>query len=37
LAADADVPVTAEGSALVIDLGRLPLDPVMTTLRLDRR
>lgn len=37
LAAGADVPVTSEGDALRLDLGRLPRDPVMTTLRLDAR
>ena len=36
LAAGADVALTTEGDAVVIDLGRLPRDPVMTTLRLGR-
>ncbi|WP_436793879.1 alpha-L-fucosidase [Actinospongicola halichondriae] len=36
LAADADVTVETDGSALVVDLGRIPRDPVMTTLRLAR-
>lgn len=36
LASGAVVPVESDGDALVIDFGRAPLDPVMTTLRLDR-
>lgn len=37
LAAGADLEVTTEGGDVVVDLGRTPRDPVMTTLRLDRR
>lgn len=36
LAADADLAVEIEGDAVVVDLGRTPRDPVMTTLRLAR-
>ena len=36
LAAGADVTVEREGGDLVVDLGRVPLDPVMTTIRLRR-
>lgn len=36
LAAEADVAVSREDGDLVVDLGRVPLDAVMTTIRLER-
>ena len=36
LAADVDLPVEIEGDTVVVDLGRTPRDPVVTTLRLAR-